>query len=124
MHVCRRLFRRESDKARHKCITERDKPVSEQSGAVQCQRCKRWWRSKGGFAVHRYVPLKTQTQTRQQIRQPLVCIVCERTFSRPGDKKRHKRIVEREKRIKEQQGTVKCNNAVSTVNNGLEVKVY
>ena len=70
------------------------------------------------------VPLRTQTQTRQQIRQPLVCTVRERTISRPGDKKRYKRIVEREKRIKEQQSTVKCNNAVSTVNNGLEVKVY
>ena len=34
--VCRRLFRKESDKAMHKCSTEREKPVSEQLGAVQC----------------------------------------------------------------------------------------
>ena len=51
--VCRRSFRRESDKARHKCKSEREKPVSEQRGSVQCQRCKRWFRSKGGLAVHR-----------------------------------------------------------------------
>ena len=51
--VCGRLFRRESDKARHKCKSEREKPISEQTGSVQCQRCKRWFRSKGGFTVHR-----------------------------------------------------------------------
>ena len=34
--VCRRLFRKESDKAMHKCSTEREKPVLEQLGAVQC----------------------------------------------------------------------------------------
>ena len=28
------VFRRESDEARHKCVTERRKPVNEQAGAV------------------------------------------------------------------------------------------
>lgn len=51
--VCGRLFRRESDKARHKCKSEQEKPISEQTGSVQCQRCKRWFRSKGGFTIHR-----------------------------------------------------------------------
>ena len=50
--VCNRSFRRESDKKRHKCLDERRKPVSEQRGAVQCQTCRRWFRSKGGMAVH------------------------------------------------------------------------
>ncbi len=46
---CGRSFSREVNKARHKCRVERAKPVSEQVGAVQC---KRWFRSKGGLAVH------------------------------------------------------------------------
>ena len=41
------------------CVIEREKPVSEQRGSVQCQRCKRWFRSKGGLAVHR---CKTQDE--------------------------------------------------------------
>ena len=32
----KRSFRRKSDKKHHKCISERQKPVSEQHGAVQC----------------------------------------------------------------------------------------
>ena len=39
---CSRKFRRESDRKRHKCIAERQKPISEQSGAVQCFICSRW----------------------------------------------------------------------------------
>ena len=54
--VCSRNFRRESDKARHKCVNERRKPISEQQGATQCLQCTRWFRSRGGLAVHRCVP--------------------------------------------------------------------
>ena len=54
--VCSKSFRRESDKARHKCLHERQKPVSEQQGATQCQQCLRWFRSKGELAMHRCVP--------------------------------------------------------------------
>ena len=36
---------------RHKCTAERQKPVSQQRGAVQCG--TRWFHSKGGLAVHR-----------------------------------------------------------------------
>ena len=53
---CKRYFRREGDRARHKCITERLKPVCEQRGAVQCPRCRRWFRSRGGLTVHRCSP--------------------------------------------------------------------
>ena len=34
---CGRCFRRESDKARHKFLSERRKPVSDQAGSVQCE---------------------------------------------------------------------------------------
>ena len=51
--VCSRIFRRESDCKRHKCVAERRKPVSEQRGSVQCQMCRRWFRIKGGFHVCR-----------------------------------------------------------------------
>ena len=50
--VCSRKFRREGDKRRHKCLSERRKAVSEQRGAAQCQTCTRWFRSRGGLAVH------------------------------------------------------------------------
>ena len=51
--TCRRQFRGECDKARHKCIEERQKPVNEQTGAVRCEHCHRLFRSKGGLLVHR-----------------------------------------------------------------------
>ena len=50
--MCGRYFRRESDKARHKCTAERQKPVQEQKSAVECLMCGRWLRSRGGLAVH------------------------------------------------------------------------
>ena len=49
--MCSTKFRREGDKKRHKCVTERRKPVWEQHGAVQCERCHKWFRSRGGMAV-------------------------------------------------------------------------
>ena len=54
--VCSRKFRKESDKKRHKCLEERSKPVCEQRGAIQCANCRRWFRSRGGLAVHRCRP--------------------------------------------------------------------
>lgn len=48
---CGRCFRRESDKAHHKCAAERRRPVSEQAGAVKCKCCERWFWSRGGLAV-------------------------------------------------------------------------
>ncbi|XP_062511553.1 uncharacterized protein LOC134187449 [Corticium candelabrum] len=51
--VCSRTFRRQSDKARHKCMEERRKPIREQQGAIQCSNCFKWFRSKGGLTVHR-----------------------------------------------------------------------
>ena len=54
--LCSRSFRRESDKQRHKCLDERQKPVCEQQGATQCSQGRRWFRSRGGLAVHRCMP--------------------------------------------------------------------
>ena len=51
--VCCREFRRGSDKKRHKCLDERQKPVNGQRGAVQCHVCLKWFKSKGRLAVHR-----------------------------------------------------------------------
>ena len=44
--ACGRSFRRPGDLKRHKCRVEREKS---QKGFVQCSRCKRWMRSKGGL---------------------------------------------------------------------------
>ena len=47
--VCRTTFRRESDKARHKCISEEKNCIHQQAGAIQCLNCERWLNSKGGL---------------------------------------------------------------------------
>ena len=102
-------------KARHKCRDERAKPVDEQRGSVKCGGCGRWFRSKGGLAVHRCSTSNqegesaddTQTSTRTQGGdQAVECSVCDRKFRRPGDLKRHKCRGEREKPIQEQRGAV------------------
>jgi len=109
---CGRSFRRESDKARHKCLSGRAKPVREQAGAVQCERCERWFRSRGGLAVH---TCRVEQQSREQpsggaaaTAGGVTCSVCGRVFRRPGDLKRHKCLQERQKPVGEQQGAVQC----------------
>ena len=59
---CGRSFRRPGDKARHKCIDERQKPVHEQRGAVQCSTCSPWFRSRGGWSKHRCKTTDTRNQ--------------------------------------------------------------
>ena len=39
--VCERSFSRSQDLNRHKCKHEREKPIEDQKGAVQCRKCKR-----------------------------------------------------------------------------------
>ena len=46
---CHRGYRRISDLKRHKCIGERVKPIHEQKGAIECQTCTKYFRSKGGY---------------------------------------------------------------------------
>ena len=115
--VCGRTFRREQDKARHKCIEERLKPVHQQQGALQCSTCGKWLRSRGGLAVHNCQELNpaitVNANNRVLGRVPTVdnsvhCSVCQRTFNRPGDFKRHKCLAERSLPIEEQQGAIHC----------------
>ena len=61
--VCGRCFRRESNKAKHKCAAECQKPVQEQEGAVECLMCGRWLRSGGGLVLHRCARQKEEGQT-------------------------------------------------------------
>ena len=49
--VCGRGFNR--DLKKHKCKDEREKIIQEQKGAVQCERCYRWFRNKGGLTVYK-----------------------------------------------------------------------
>ena len=95
-----RSFSRKSDKACHKSIAEREHPIEEQSGTVfQCQRCECWFYSAGGLAVHRYNIHEQSAQATNTVSnqlQPILCSVCDRTFSRSGDLKRHKCLDERE----------------------------
>ena len=68
--------------------------------------CERWFRSKGGLAVHRCGMNEQSTQAVPG--QPISCSVFDRTFSRSGDLKRHKCLDERAKPICEQRGAFHC----------------
>ena len=85
-HVCNRNFSRECDKARHKCIVERSKPIQEQAGAVQCQLCDRWFRSREGLAVHRCreesEPAVDRLAVNPQV--PVICGICGQQFRSSG----------------------------------------
>ena len=115
---CRRCFRRESDRARHKCTSERQKPICEQRGAVQCPDCNRWFRSQGGLTVHRCGPPQPPSggsttrpgtrRTSQRRPGPVQCQVCERWFRRTSDKARHKCLAERALPVEQQHGSVQC----------------
>jgi len=74
-HVCSRSFRRECDKAHHKCTVERSKPIQDQ-GAMAVHRCREDESATSGPVV--------------EWQLPIVCGVCGRQFSRTGDMKRHK----------------------------------
>ena len=58
---CGQCFRKESAKFQNNFVIERNKPVSEQAGAVQCTVCKKWFRSRGGCAVNRCLLRNTQS---------------------------------------------------------------
>ena len=80
--VCSRRFSRECDRKRHKCAAERQKPVSEQRGAAQCLQCLKWFRSRGGLALHRCVPESLEGCRETQAAMATVAgrdVVCEVT---------------------------------------------
>ena len=106
--VCGRAFRRQSDFKRHKCLSERRKPVEQQQGAIQCRECQRWFKSAGGLAVHNCFHCRPHAGSTVLIDSPIVCSVCDRIFRRQGDLKRHKCLSERAKPIEEQHGAVQC----------------
>ena len=113
-----------SDKARHKCTAECQKPVQEQEGAVECLMCGRWLRSRGVLTVLRCArqedreqtfrsTLEDQTTESLEVRSPVrettqmrgasmqvenvtvECKECVRTFCRTSDRKRYKCLAER-----------------------------
>ena len=57
---CHRRFRRISDLKRHKCIAEREY-IHQQKGAIECQTCKKYFRSKGGYAIHKCINMHGKT---------------------------------------------------------------
>ena len=98
--VCGRTFRREQDRARHKCIEEQSKPVHQQQGALQCYTCRKWFGSRGGLAVHSCQLSTEAVSVHNEVHNSVstvdnrvYCAVCERTFSRIGDLKRHSRKI-------------------------------
>ena len=135
--MCGRYFRRESDKARHKCTAECQNPVQEQEGAVECLMCGRWLGSRGELAVHQCArqedgrqtfrsTLEDQTTESLAVRSPVrettqmrgasmqaesvtvECKECGRTFHRTSDRKRHKCLAGRAKPVKEHRGALQC----------------
>ena len=83
--ACKQCFRWQSDRARHKCMVDKQWPVREQPGQVQCHSCECWFRSKGGLAVHKCRMNNPLTQTSFDV-----------------DLKQHKCLSERAKPISEQ----------------------
>ena len=57
----------------------------------------------GGQKSHQIVE-----QEQQQLPRDRWCAECGRTFSRPGDLKRHKCLLERSRPVEEQRGSVQC----------------
>ena len=68
--VCEHYFRRESDRACHKCITGRQQPVDQQPDVVQCHKCG----SKGGFTVHKCKTVEPSTQLEPVAEQSVICL--------------------------------------------------
>ena len=86
--------------------------MREQPDAVQCETCERWFRSRGGLAVHRCRrPEESPDSGGGTAAAPHGQVVCRergRTFSRQGDLKRHKCLLERSRSVEEQRGSVQC----------------
>ena len=83
-----------------------------QEGAVQCETCERWFKSRGGLAVHRCRSPEESPDsgggTAAAPQGQVVCRECWRTFSRHGDLKRHKCLLERNRPVEEQRDSVQC----------------
>ena len=79
--------------------------MSEQADAVQCEICERWFRSRGVLAVHRCRRPEESPDsgggTAAAPQGQVVCRECGRTFSRQGDLKRHKCLLETNRPVEE-----------------------
>ena len=95
--ICHRVFKSKAGLSRHKCAAERQLPVRDQPGALQCPKCLRWFRSPGGLAVHKCRPVEDSQPVApssfQSDRSPITnqsccpfhCSSCSRCFrSHPG----------------------------------------
>ena len=89
-------------KARHKCTSERVKPVHEQRGYEKCGKCMCWFKSKGGLAVHRCSTSVLQEELESQSNVPSIsrttaqtvkCSLCGRGFNRLHSKKSHVNVL-------------------------------
>ena len=92
-------------------ISERQLPYKNKlEHAVQCTLCQRWFRSREGLAVHKCASDHCTCigESESVTPQKVLHIVCQRSFRRPGDFKRHKYLPEREKPVHLQQGAVQC----------------
>ncbi len=89
-------------------MEERAKPVKEQDGSVECGECGRWFRSRGGLAVHKCYTGNQPQESPLASAEEVLCRECQRKFRRPGDLKKHKCRGEREKPVHEQKGAVQC----------------
>ncbi len=74
--------------------------------------CWRWFRSRGGLAVHRCDREKTAecgaAGSAGVSQGGVECRMCGRTFNRRNDLKRHKCRDERSKPVQEQRGSLQC----------------
>ena len=102
---CLRLFSHVGDIKRHKCTAERQKGIEDRRGSCRCTHCGRWFRSKGGLAVHRCCPhpsshslkrklaaakrLPTRRPTASERPEFGVVCGCGRCFRRQQDLSRH-----------------------------------
>ena len=94
---CQLFFRCPGDLKHHKCRAERNLPVQDQLGAVHCTKGDRWFRSKGGLAVHKCA----QPASSELLAMPLRsssdrsccaahCELCNRCFKSKAGFARHK----------------------------------
>ena len=81
--VCQRTFAHQKYKNRHKCLAERRKPISEQSGSRLCNACGGWFLSAGGLASHKClsnsaaeVASVSAVASADSVRKQLVALPC------------------------------------------------
>ena len=90
--------------------------MSEKAGAIQCKKCYRWFKNRGGFTVHRCRREEEEVKPRMTGNRGGTTVASQgkqvecgggrRIFRRPGDLKTHKCLDERSKPVEEQHGSL------------------